>query len=71
MIPLWFPEALECSDREAAGSVESLKLNPQPHELRKVGTAGLKHTGGLSVSSSDVHALLWYSLFGAFPDHTI
>lgn len=26
------------------------KLSPWPHELRKMGTAGLKHVGGLSVS---------------------
>lgn len=72
---LWFPEALEWSDREAAGSEESLKAQPSASGAQENGNSRTEaHQWPVclqAASGSDVHALLWYSLFGAFPGHTI
>lgn len=72
---LWFPEAQEWSDREAAGSEESLKAQPLASWAQENGnsrTEARRWPVCLHPAlGSDVHALLWYSLFGSFPGHTI
>lgn len=72
---LWFSEALEWSDREAAGSEECLKAQPSASWGQENGnsrTEAQRWPASLQpASGSDVHALLWCRLFGAFPGHTI
>lgn len=72
---LWFPEALEWSGRETAGSEESLKAQPSAPWAQENGNSRTEaHRWAVCLqpaSGSDVHALLWCSIFGAFPGHTI